>query len=80
MSRSASDAEAEAATRINAAVETGDDAAAPKSQVVGTEQQQPAPAVDPSEDTRIPDKLPDVPEGKKLFIGGISWRSDEGKF
>ena len=66
--------EAEAAKHSNA---EGDDA--PPSEVVAAEAEQPAPDVDPSEDTRSPDKRPDVPEGKKLFIGGISWRSDEGK-
>lgn len=78
MSRSASDAEAEAA-KTNAARE-GDDDAPPNSEVVGTEQQQPAPAVDPTEDAKSPVERPSAPEGKKLFIGGISWRSDEGQF
>lgn len=46
---------------------------------VAAETEPPAPQIDPSEDSRVTIDAPAEFQGKKLFIGGISWRSDEGK-
>ena len=59
-------------------------AAMPFSKGVVDPSEQPAPdVVDPSEDLmrhkEYIDTPAEEPQGKKLFIGGISWRSDEGK-
>ena len=80
MPQSGSDGEAGAAKKSNvdAAEGGGSEGDAPPSKsVVAAAEEQP---IDPSGDTkRLVERL-NAPEGKKLFIGGISWRSDEGKF
>ena len=86
MSQSGSDGEAAAAAKKSNADDTAgsSDGCDAISKGVVDPSEQPAPdVVDPSEDLmrhkEYIDTPAEEPQGKKLFIGGISWRSDEGK-
>ena len=86
MSQSGSDGEAAAAAKKSNADDTAgsSDGGDAISKGVVDPSEQPAPdVVDPSEDLmrhkEYIDTPAEEPQGKKLFIGGISWRIDEGK-